>query len=103
MFRTSPPTSCDGLDKEIARSRGVEPMNILPGGGSSDLIFRGLRHWLNPSSHALILDPTYGEYAHVLERVIGSMVDRFPLARIDHYDVHLSRLEAALADNYDLV
>jgi len=103
LLRTSPPTTCDGLVKEIARSRGVEPMNILPGGGSSDLIFRALRHWLNPSSHALILDPTYGEYAHVLERVIGCMVDRLALARSGHYDVDLSRLEAALADHYDLV
>ena len=75
----------------------------MPGAGSSDLIFRALRHWLGPGSHALILDPTYGEYAHVLERVIGCTVDRLTLRRGDHYAVDLSRLEAAFADNYDLV
>jgi histidinol-phosphate/aromatic aminotransferase/cobyric acid decarboxylase-like protein len=103
LLRTSPPTECTGLVETIARTRGVDPVNILPGAGSSDLIFRALRHWLNSSSHALILDPTYGEYAHVLERVIGCTADRLKLNRYDNYDVDLKRLEAALADNYDLV
>jgi histidinol-phosphate/aromatic aminotransferase/cobyric acid decarboxylase-like protein len=103
LLRTSPPTNCDGLVEAIARSRKVAPVNILPGAGSSDLIFRALRHWLNPSSHALILDPMYGEYAHVLERVIGCTVDRLILSRSDNYDVDLGRLEAALADDYDLI
>jgi histidinol-phosphate/aromatic aminotransferase/cobyric acid decarboxylase-like protein len=103
LLRTSPPTACNGLIETIAQVRGVVPVNILPGAGSSDLIFRALRHWLAASSHALILDPTYGEYAHVLERVIGCTVDRLKLYRCDNYDVDLARLEAALADNYDLV
>jgi len=103
LLRTSPPTACEGLVEAIARARGVAAINILPGAGSSDLIFRALRHWLNSSSHALILDPTYGEYAHVLERVIGCTVDRLSLCRHDNYEVDLRRLEAALTDNYDLV
>jgi len=103
LLRTSPPTACEGLVETIAEVRGVAPENILPGGGSSDLIFRALCHWLKPSSHALILDPTYGEYAHVLERVIGCTVDRLILRRTEHYEVNLKRLEAALADEYDLV
>ena len=103
LLRTSPPTDCDGLIETIAQARGIGPQNVLPGAGSSDLIFRALRHWLRPSSHALILDPTYGEYAHVLETVIGCTVDRLTLSRRDHYAVDLCRLEAALADQYDLV
>jgi len=79
------------------------PANILPGGGSSDLIFRALRQWLTPRSHALILDPTYGEYTHVLEKVIRCRVDRLTLDRSDGYAVNLDRLEAALADRYELV
>jgi histidinol-phosphate/aromatic aminotransferase/cobyric acid decarboxylase-like protein len=51
----------------------------------------------------LILDPTYGEYAHVLERVIGCTVDRLTLSRGDNYNVDLRRLEAAFSDNYDLI
>src|SRR6266478_9140775 len=51
LLRTSPPTDCDGLIETIAQARGIGPQNVLPGAGSSDLIFRALRHWLRPSSH----------------------------------------------------
>lgn len=103
LLRTSPPTDCSGLVSTIATARGVRPENVLPGAGSSDLIFRALRHWLNPGSHALILDPTYGEYAHVLERVIGCVVDRLPLDPRNGYQVDLPRLQAAFEDDYDMV
>lgn len=103
LLRTSPPTACHGVISAVATARGVSPANILPGAGSSDLIFRALRHWLTPASHALILDPTYGEYAHVLEKVIGCTVDRLTLRREEDYAVDLDRLSAALADDYDLV
>jgi histidinol-phosphate/aromatic aminotransferase/cobyric acid decarboxylase-like protein len=103
LLRTSPPTACGGLVETIAAARGVQPEHILPGAGSSDLIFRALRHWLTPRSHALILDPTYGEYAHVLERVVGCTVDRLTLRREEGYTVDLARLEAAFADDYDLI
>lgn len=103
LLRTSPPTACRGLVEAIAAARGVQPSNILVGGGSSDLIFRALRQWLTPASHALILDPTYGEYAHVLERVIGCHVDRLALHRADGYAVDPARLATALAAGYDLV
>ena len=103
LLRTSPPTDCAGLITAIAEARGVQPANILPGAGSSDLIFRALRHWLRPESHVLILDPTYGEYAHVLEKVIDCTVDRLTLSAEDDYKVNLDRLSAALRDSYDLV
>ncbi len=103
LLATSPPTGCDGLIQEIAQARSVLPENILTGGGSSDLIFRAFRHWLTPASNVLILEPTYGEYAHVLERVIGCTVDRLTLERTNDYKVDLNRLKAALAEGYDLV
>jgi len=103
LLRTSPPTDGTGLIHAIAKARGVPPVNILPGAGSSDLIFRALRHWLRPDSHVLILDPTYGEYAHVLERVIGCTVDRLTLSAENDYEVDLDRLSVALRDAYDLV
>ena len=103
LLRTSPPTGCEGLVEAIAAARGVKNLNLLPGAGSSDLIFRALRHWLSPGSHVLILDPTYGEYAHVLEEVIGCTVDRLPLLSANDYDLDLDRLRSALGDGYDLV
>jgi histidinol-phosphate/aromatic aminotransferase/cobyric acid decarboxylase-like protein/GNAT superfamily N-acetyltransferase len=103
LVKTSPPTGCEGLIETIAEVRGVRPHHVLPGGGSSDLIFRAFRQWLSPRAHVLLLDPTYGEYAHVLERVIGCTVDRLTLTRTNHYDVDLTKLTAALGDHYDLI
>jgi histidinol-phosphate/aromatic aminotransferase/cobyric acid decarboxylase-like protein len=101
--RTSPPTSCRGMVRAVAQARGVAEESILPGAGSSDLIFLAFRHWLSRGSRALILDPMYGEYAHVLEKVIGCRVERFPLSRKDGYRVDPARLEKALSKPFDLV
>lgn len=103
LLHTSPPTDCGGMIGTIAAARGVAPENILPGAGSSDLIFRAFRHWLTADSRVLILDPTYGEYAHVLEHVVGCTVDRLALDRAEGYQVNLERLRAALQLDYDLV
>jgi histidinol-phosphate/aromatic aminotransferase/cobyric acid decarboxylase-like protein len=103
LLRTSPPTHCSGLIETLAEVRGLAPENVLPGAGSSDLIFRALRHWLTPASRVLLLDPTYGEYAHVLEKVIGCQVARFALRREEGYAVNLRRLHAVLQGGWDLV
>ena len=103
LLRTSPPTDCAGLIDAIAGARNVSIENILPGAGSSDLIFRAFRHWLTADSRVLILDPTYGEYSHVLEKVIGCTVNRLSLDRADDYEVNFGRLESAIAEGYDLV
>lgn len=103
LLRTSPPDDCRGMTQTIARLRDVPPDCILPGAGSSDLIYLALRQWLKPGSRALILDPTYGEYAHVLEHVIGCRVDRLLLARDDGYRLDLAQLEARFEAAYDLI
>ncbi len=103
LLRTSPPTNCEGLARVIARTRGFPVACALPGAGSSDLIFLAFRHWLKPSSRVLILDPTYGEYAHVLEKVVGCRVDRLTLAREANYQVDLGQLESMAQRGYDLI
>jgi histidinol-phosphate/aromatic aminotransferase/cobyric acid decarboxylase-like protein len=102
-LRSSPPTGCDGMRRVIARARGVGVDNILPGAGSSDLIFAALKQWLTRDSRVLILDPMYGEYAHLLEQVIGVSVDRLRLARAACYDVEPDELRACLSRGYDWV
>ncbi|GGQ80192.1 hypothetical protein Saso_51660 [Streptomyces asoensis] len=74
--RTSPPTGAEGLLAEIAGVRGLPVESLVVGAGSSDLIFRAFGRWLTPRSRVLLLDPGYGEYAHVTERVIGCRVGR---------------------------
>jgi histidinol-phosphate/aromatic aminotransferase/cobyric acid decarboxylase-like protein/GNAT superfamily N-acetyltransferase len=103
LLRTSPPTGCEGLIAAIAAARGVVESSLLPGSGSSDLIFRALPRWLHRGSRAVLLDPTYGEYAHVLEKVIGCKVDRLPLERSAGYAVDLERLVSMVAGGPDLV
>jgi histidinol-phosphate/aromatic aminotransferase/cobyric acid decarboxylase-like protein len=103
LLRTSPPTGCEGLIRTIARTRGLGPKCILAGAGSSDLIFLALREWLKPASRVLLPEPAYGEYAHVLEKVVRCRVDRLVLSRSNQYDVDLEQLELASRNGYDLI
>ena len=104
LVRTSPPTHAEGLVRTLARVRGVPEASLLTAAGSSDLIFLCLREWLTPRSRALVLDPTYGEYEHVLRHVVGCRIDRFPLREEDAYDVRPAALaEAVAAAPYDLL
>ena len=103
ICRTSPPSYCRGMTNIIARIRGVKPENILPGAGSSDLIFLAFREWLNTASCVLILDPTYGEYAHVLENIIGCQVDRLEVQRDKGYVVDTEVLISKSKNDYDLI
>jgi histidinol-phosphate/aromatic aminotransferase/cobyric acid decarboxylase-like protein len=103
IVRTSAPTNADGLVRAIARARGVPATSVVVGGGSSDLIFLAFTQWLRPESRVLVLDPMYGEYAHVLEQVVGCHVDRLTLRREEQYRVSMAELELAMRRGYDLV
>lgn len=102
LMRTSPPTRADGLAQIIAKVRGINPGCILTGGGSSALIFLAFRQWLNSSSRVLILEPTYGEYTHVLENIIQCQVERLVLDRHDGYQLNLETLTLKLSEEFDL-
>lgn len=103
LVRTSPPADCGGLVRTIASIRGLDPQCLVPGAGSSDLIFRALRHWLNRASRVLLLDPTYGEYHHVLEHVIGCQVHRLPLTYDAGYVLDLEQFERATRQEPDWI
>ncbi len=100
--RTSPPTGSEGLINRIAEVRGVAKESVLPGAGSSSLIFLAFREWLNAESRILLLEPTYGEYAHVSENVVGCRIDRLTLSPDDGFRVDVARLEEQLSRGYDL-
>ncbi len=60
-LKTSPPLDAQGLRRTVAATRGVPEQSVLPGAGSSPLIFAGLTRWVSSTSRVLILDPMYGE------------------------------------------
>ena len=103
LIRTSPPTHCDGMIKTIAETRRVGPENILAGAGSSDLMFRSFNYWLNAKSRVLIIDPTYGEYSHILENVIGCRTDRLLLSEETSFTFDPKDMEPLLLELYDLI
>lgn len=96
-MHVTPPTGSPELVRAIATARGIHPKSIVVGAGSSDLIYRCFFAWLTPKSRVLLLDPTYGEYAHILG-VIKCDVTRFPLS---NHDIDLGAL-CAESSNYDL-
>lgn len=102
VIRTSPPTGGEGLTNRIAETRGVAKESVLPGAGSSSLIFLAFREWLSAQSRILLLEPTYGEYAHVAENVVGCRVDRLILSPDDGFCVDTERLLEPLSRGYDL-
>ena len=103
LLRTSPPTDGRGLVRTIAEARGVPPESLALGAGSSSLVFLAFRQWLTPASRVLLPDPTYGEYAHVLERVVGCRVDRLRLSRTDGFRLDPEELLSRLRSRrYDL-
>jgi len=69
MCRTSPPTFSAGLTHVLEEARGVRADCALFGGGSSELIHLVARHVLGKDCRVAILDPMYGEYAHVLDAI----------------------------------
>jgi histidinol-phosphate/aromatic aminotransferase/cobyric acid decarboxylase-like protein len=100
LFQTSPPTDAEGLMEAVCAARSVARENVVLGAGSSDLIFRAFLMALDGSSRALVPDPTYGEYAHVLEKVVGCQVDRMPLS---DWQVDLESAAARLnSEHYEL-
>jgi histidinol-phosphate/aromatic aminotransferase/cobyric acid decarboxylase-like protein len=103
LARTSPPTHAAGLAAVLARARGVPVEALLLGAGSSTLIYLALTTWIGPRARVLLCDPTYGEYAHVLERVVGCTVERLTLDPARWYRLDPEALAARIATGVDWV
>ncbi len=102
-IRTSPPTHAEGVLETLAESRGIQKRHFVLGAGSSDLMFRAIRLWVTKSSRVLILDPSYGEYRHILDNVIGCEVHKFKLSQNDGYSINLRYLLSEFSKGYDWI
>ena len=69
---------------------------VLSGGGSSSLIFACLPVLLRRRAKALLFDPTYGEYEHVLRTLIGAEAESIPLAEENGFHVDTAALAACV-------
>jgi len=74
LVKTSPPTHGDGLRAAIAARHGLDPGNVLIGGGSSSLMFLALPKLIARGDAVALLDPMYGEYRHLAEHVLGARI-----------------------------
>lgn len=98
-IRTSPPTQCNGLIKAISKSRGINKRNIIVNGGSSDIMFSIIPKLAKKNSKALILDPMYGEYAHIFENVSKSKLIRHKLSKNNNFVVDFENLKKDILEN----
>ncbi len=91
-IKTSPPTHSDGLIKVISEYRGIPKKNILVAGGSSDVIFTFFPTLIKAGDSVLILDPMYGEYVHIFEKVIEAKVSRHTLSKENKFKIDPEKL-----------
>ncbi len=96
IIKTSPPTHCDGLVASISHHRGIPIDHILVGGGSSDLMFSFFPNILRKDEKILILDPMYGEYAHIFENVINAKLFRYKLDHLLDFEINFDELQSAI-------
>ena len=75
LLRTSPPTHSEGMIAAISKARGVPEICVLCAGGSSSLMFLAIPRLVAKSSRVALLDPTYGEYRHIFQHLVGCTVD----------------------------
>lgn len=87
LLKNSPPTNAEGLVKVISECRVIPPDNILVGGGSSDLMFTFFPNI--QFGDATILDPMYGEYAHIIERVLQRPLQRIFQRPEHNFEINL--------------
>jgi threonine-phosphate decarboxylase len=88
------------LAAALARSLGCEPGSVCVGNGSTELIH--LLPRLVPGERALLIAPTFSEYAGAL-RQAGWAYDWFVLSGEDGFQLPLDAVREALAKGYGLL
>jgi histidinol-phosphate/aromatic aminotransferase/cobyric acid decarboxylase-like protein len=73
-----PDRECLALRTALAECHSISPQQILAGSGVSELIALAALAFINVNRRALVVGPTYGEYAR---RVFAERLCRFLLCR----------------------
>lgn len=92
IIHTCPPARPQSLIKTISQTREVPERLISCGTGSSQLIFLLLETLLTRKDLAMIIDPMYGEYLHVLENVVGCKIVSHILKAKNNFQISLNQI-----------
>jgi len=102
LIKTSPPVTTNNIEKTLADSLGVNLNNILIGAGSSDLIYLAIPQLINKNSKVLLINPSYGEYYHILKNVIKCKIDEYILTENNNFKIDVNILNKYLNNEYDM-
>lgn len=92
LLKSSPPSHAEGFVGEVARRRGVPPESVLPGAGSSSLLFACLPRMLEAGRPVAVLDPMYSEYEHIAGTLLGCPLLRVGLREEEGFAVQTNTL-----------
>lgn len=98
-IKTSPPTHSEGLIATISKFRKIPTNNIIVAGGSSDIMFTFFPNMIGKGQKVLILDPMYGEYAHIFENVVEAKIIRYKLHKKDNFIIDINHLISEIKKN----
>jgi histidinol-phosphate/aromatic aminotransferase/cobyric acid decarboxylase-like protein len=87
ILRTSPPNYSEGLIRTISDVRGIPEDHLISAEGSSELIFTFFQNMVSKKEKVLILDPMYGEYAHVLHHLCDAEVVLHMLKKENEFQI----------------
>ncbi|MCI8639671.1 MAG: aminotransferase class I/II-fold pyridoxal phosphate-dependent enzyme [Coprococcus sp.] len=99
-IQTYPDREYTDLRQSLSEYCGAPVSHILVGSGATDLISRFIKS-LAPKK-ALLIDPTYSEYAREVALEGGSLVS-FPLLEEDDFKLDKARLFRTLDPSFDMV
>lgn len=91
-----PDRSCLRLRRLLAARHGCDPGQILAGNGANELIHLVARALLRPGDTSLVVEPTFGEYAHA-SRLAGARVASWRATEERGFALDVAAIAAAIA------
>lgn len=83
------------LRRVLARHLSQSMENILVGNGVSELIWLVVLAFVEPGDRAMVVEPTYGEYARAL-RLMAATIVRWRATPDDHFAIHPDAIASRL-------
>ena len=100
IISSYPDRNYTGLKKAISEYTGTQPEHIVVGNGSTELISLLINQ--RAPKKALLLGPTYSEYARELN-LVGGTLEYYNLKEPDHFQLDLPGLTATLESDIELL